>query len=187
MYMNIKITENQLNHINEIERLKKTLFKYWDMKGGIVDNTLLSMFGAKNNRLKIGNQTITIQDFQNWLYDWRGEEQSKKLAETFLNKNPHRIECGGYDFEFDVWEYQIDGRSIDITPRINDRRGRVILMMDDGRVMNLYDAISNEDFGWEIENEIQDCLYEYFSVHLSDELGYSFVFDYFLFTSDEGI
>ena len=104
--------------------------------------------------------------------------------EEFLNKNPHHIgDCGGYDFEFDVWEYNIDGNHIEITLLINDSRGTVVLM-DDGGLMNLFDARTNDEFGWEVENEIQDCLSENLAVYLEEKLGYSFVFDNILYTSD---
>lgn len=182
--MEIKITENQLNHINKIERLKKTIFKYWDKTGGKVDKSLISIFGGKNGMLWIDNKRLTLNDFYNWVYEWRGEEESKRLAEEFLNKNPHHIgDCGGYDFEFDVWEYNIDGNHIEITLLINDSRGTVVLM-DDGGLMNLFDARTNDEFGWEVENEIQDCLSENLAVYLEEKLGYSFVFDNILYTSD---
>jgi len=186
--MKIFVTENQLSQIKEFENLKKVIFKYWNKNGGVIDDGLLTILGMqKKVRTTINNQTLYLDNLYEWLIEWRGVENSIKMVKDFLNKNPHHIEDGGYDFEFDVWDFQIDGRNVDITPRINDRKGKVDLIMVGREEMNLFDARSDEDFGWEITSEIEDCLFDYFSLHLTKEIGYSFVFDYFLYTSDEGI
>ena len=183
--MEIKITENQLDKVIKIDGLKKTFFKYWDKTGGTIDNTLFSLFGFKNKRLNVDDITVTEDQIRNWLIEWRGDEQTNQLAEKILNQNPYHIDdCGGYDFEFDVWDYKIIDNNVELTLLVNDTRGRVVLVMTDGSIMNLKDARTQEDFGWEVENEIQDCLYDFFSVNLSDKVGYSFVFENILYTSD---
>lgn len=183
--MEIKITENQLDRIKKNDTIKKTFFKFWDKRGGYIDSTLFSLFGFKNGRLKIDDVNITIDDVRNFLIEWRGDEETRKLAEKILNENPYHInDCGGYDFEFDIWDYKISDNNVELTILVNDTRGRVILAMTDGSIMNLRDARTQEDFGWEVENEIQDCLYDFFSVNLSDKIGYSFVFENILYTSD---
>jgi hypothetical protein len=68
--------------------------------------------------------------------------------------------------------------------RVNDKRGRVALIFQDGQLWNLKDARNNEDFGWEIDGEIQDCLYEYFLLNLSDKTGFDSVFERIDYTSD---
>ena len=68
--------------------------------------------------------------------------------------------------------------------RVNDKRGRVALIFQDGQLWNLKDARKNEDFGWEIDGEIQDCLYEYFLLNLSDKTGFDSVFERIDYTSD---
>jgi hypothetical protein len=183
--MYIIITEQQLNNLREVENIKKTLFKFWDNNGGYIDNSILSMFGFKGRILNIGNITISENELYNWLIDWRGENKSIILVEKFLNQNPHKIEnCGGYEFEFDVFDYKIHDRQVDLVLRVNDKRGRVALIFQDGQLWNLKDARNNEDFGWEIDGEIQDCLYEYFLLNLSDKTGFDSVFERIDYTSD---
>lgn len=183
--MDIIITEQQLDTLKKVENIKKALFKYWDNTGGFIDNSILSMFGFKGRILTIDDITISENDLHNWLIEWRGEDKAIKLAEKFLNNNPHKIDsCGGYQFEFDVFDYKIHDNQVDLILRVNDKRGRVALIFLDGQLWNLKDARRNDDFGWEIDGEIQDCLYDYFLLNLSDKIGFSFVFERIDHTSD---
>jgi hypothetical protein len=40
------------------------------------------------------------------------------------------------------------------------------------------------DFGWEVEGEIEDCIYEYIVKNIEDKTGISFTMEYVKFKSD---
>jgi hypothetical protein len=47
--------------------------------------------------------------------------------------------------------------------------------MVDGDVQDLEDALNNDDYGWEIEVEVQECIFDYFYENLTLKTGYEFV------------
>ena len=106
--MEIKITENQLDRIKKNDIINKTFFKFWDKRGGYIDSTLFSLFGFKNGRLKIDDVNITIDDVRNLLIEWRGDEETRKLAEKILNENEHES-CHEPNLELPVHAYCIMG------------------------------------------------------------------------------
>ena len=54
-----------------------------------------------------------------------------------------------------------------------------------GEILKLVNARNNEDIGWEIENEIQDCTDEYLSREVTSRTGIVIVFNDIDFTSGE--
>jgi hypothetical protein len=55
--------------------------------------------------------------------------------------------------------------------------------MTDGTIHKIKDA-RNEEFGWEIENEVEDCIHDYISKNLEDKTGVPFVFEKLTYKSD---
>jgi hypothetical protein len=59
-----------------------------------------------------------------------------------------------------------------------------MLIMTDGTIHKLKDARDDEEYGWEIENEIEDCIYDYLSEQIENTTGFSFVVGRINYKSD---
>jgi len=184
--MKILIKENQLEALKKLESMKKMFFKYWDKNGGVLDQTMFKLFGFDKITYQIGDKYwLSKDEVRKWLIEWRGEEKSRQLLDKILNSNPYKVDnCGGYEFEFDVFHYEVDSSyNVTIDVKIDDKRGRVMLMMLDGRMERLSDAIRNDEYGWEVENEIIDCIWVYFKDKVYTNLGYNIDVESWEFTS----
>jgi hypothetical protein len=157
-------------------KYKNILFRYWDKTGGKVDKTFISLFGIDN-----GDSDITYDQAYKYLIEWRGEKQSKELAKTLLLQNPHHIDdFGGYDFFFEVtdirnWELNDDEPNVVVKVKVDDLGGSVTLM--DGEDKTLEDALDNDDYGWEIESEVDWALNGYFKDKITAQTGIKIIYD----------
>jgi hypothetical protein len=189
--MKLKITEQQLHSINEFLAEKKAFFKYWDRFGGKIDDNFYKLFGFEGTRvpeLIVGKTKIKYYDVLGFLREWLGESKSIKLTEELLKGTHHVVgdPFGGYDYTFTVSEIQEkDSSQFTTTVLIDDVNGEVSLVMTVGETLKLIDARNNEDIGWEIENEIQDCTDEYLSREVTSRTGIVIVFNDIDFTSGE--
>jgi hypothetical protein len=147
-------------------KYKNILSRYWDKTGGKVDKTFISLFGLDDN-----NNDITYDQAYKYLIQWRGEKESKELAKSLLLQNPHHIDdFGGYDFFFEVtdirnWELNDDEPNVVVKVKVDDLSGSVTLM--DGDDKTLEDALDNDDYGWEIEGEVDWALNGYFKDNIT--------------------
>lgn len=157
-------------------KYKNILFRYWDKTGGKVDKTFISLFGLDNS-----DSDITYDQAYKYLIEWRGEKQSKELAKTLLLQNPHHIDdFGGYDFFFEVtdirnWELNDDEPNVVVKVKVDDLGGSVTLM--DGEDKTLEDALDNDDYGWEIESEVDWALNGYFKDNITAQTGIKIIYD----------
>lgn len=174
--MRIRITEDQLNTISEIEDYKKKFFKYWDKFGAKYDDQMLKLFGLSRG-------TIPSSVIGSWLREYLGES-SAEIMKKFFSKPEHKIDCGGYDFTFTIDNYRRDGHQFEIKLTVDDIKGTVMLMMTDGTIHRLKDARDEEEYGWEIENEIQECIWDYLIESIEMMTGFSFVIDKINYKSD---
>jgi hypothetical protein len=184
--MKIKITEDQLDKVKEQESYKKMLFKYWDKVGPGLTDTMTKLFGFQyHGGLK--NQTgIRMVDVQRWLTEYLGVDKAQEIAMEFFNKKEHTInKCGGYEFNFTIDNVEDDGAQFIVTVTVDDINGTVILL-EDGTLHKLEEARNSDDYGWEIESEIEDCIHEYISDNVEDKTGISFVMDSINYKSDIG-
>ena len=161
-------------------RYKSTVFKFFDKFGGEIDNQFINVFSLDKN-----NSTITYDQAYKYLIEWRGEEESKELTKTLLLQNPHQNNnCGGYDFFFEVTSIKKwGGGSWDAVVvcdvLINDVDGDVTLF--DGTYNNLRDALDDEEYGWEIKNEVDWCVNDYFKENITPKTGIQVIYDiYFI-------
>ena len=86
---------------------------------------------------------------------------------------------GGYNFDFDVniTEVETLHKSImasgtivvGVTPDLEN--GTVNLIMTGGETKKLKDAIEDEDYGWEIETEISECIDDFFKENITNTFG----------------
>lgn len=156
-------------------RYKNILFRYWDKFGGEINRQFILNFGLDNS----GND-ITYEEAYKYLIEWRGEKESKELANTLLLQNPHHInEYGGYDFFFEVtdikkWGLNDDEPFVTVKVKVDDLGGEVTLF--DGNTYNLLDALNNEEYGWEIQDEVNWGIDEYFKKNITSKTGIKLIF-----------
>jgi len=172
--MKIFITENQLERLKQHEIYKKLFFKYWDKNEPIIKDEMLKLFGVAQRGI---SDNIMMTDVQRWLTDYLGIDRAKEIAMEFFNKKEHTIDnCGGYKFNFTIDNVEDDGTQFIVTVTVDDINGEVMLILVDGTLHKLRAARDSNDYGWEIENEIEDCIYDYISENVEDKTGISFVF-----------
>jgi len=157
---NLIINEQQYENLMGNISHKKMFFKYWDKFGGKVDDNFYKLFGFKNTKLDNINKSDVIR----FLREWYGNDKAYDKLKTLIEKNPHVVNnCGGYNFKFatDIDEYnQEDGSAyLNIVVLLNN--SYVDLSLMGGDVMDLKDAIKDDEIGWEIRNEVQDCVVDY--------------------------
>lgn len=174
--MKIILTENQMSAITS---LKKAFFKYWDKFGGEINDDLLKLFSSQNHRIDI----FTVRGF---LRQWLGNEDAHRLAKEIIEKNPHKIGednfmCGGYNFDFDLKiakeindereELGVSEIYVNVYVDAKNPKASVNLIMIGGEEHQLYAALKNEDYGWEVENEIQECILDYIENEITNKTG----------------
>jgi hypothetical protein len=154
---------------------KNTIFKFFTKFGGEIDSQFIDMF-----RLDSNNPILTYDEAYKYLIEWRGIEESKNLANTILLQNPHHInDFGGYDFFFEVtditkWGVDDDAPFVTVKVKVDDLSGNVSLM--NGDYKTLEDALSNEDYGWEIEDEVNWGINDYFKEKITSKTGIKVIF-----------
>lgn len=186
--MDIFINETQEKKLKEFLILKKILFKYWDKFGPSADYNILRYLGGTNyNFINKQLGSITMDDIKYFLYEWLGEEVAINKTKEFLKINEFTIDdCGGYDFKFKITKIHPNNENeILVDLIVDDINGKVALIMTDGEVKNLSDAINNEDYGWEVNNEIEDCIWEFFNNKITYKTGVTIKIDNFELTSSK--
>jgi hypothetical protein len=173
--MNFIISEQQQERLSTYDKVQKMFFRYWYKNGPKVDDLFFKLFGFTNIGLEYGGFMISKNDVYRMLRKWYGGDEAKYKAIELLNKKNYTINsCGGYNFDFDVVDYEIDDDIgeifIDVKPDV--KNGKVILLMIGGEEQNLGDALNNDDYGWEIEGEIADCAYELLHDKITNTTGY---------------
>lgn len=178
--MKLKITEAQFNMISEDESNKKVLFKIWDKLGPKIDNDKFQIFGIN----KTYGPQIKISDIRRYLREYLGKEKINEIISDLFSNKVHKIDnCGGYNFEFTT-KYSISDNLVILNAIVDDINGEVSLIMVGGDTYKIKDAMASDDYGWEIENEVGDCLIDYFSEKLENVTGLDFVVDNIKYESD---
>jgi hypothetical protein len=156
-------------------RYKNILFRYWDKFGGDINKQFILNFGLDNN-----NGDISYEQAYKYLIEWRGIEESKNLANTLLLQNPHHIdEYGGYDFFFEVtdikkWGLDDDEPFVTVKTKVDDLSGEVTII--DGNTYELSDALGNDEYGWEVEDEVNWGINDYFKEKITSKTGIKVIF-----------
>jgi len=162
-------------------KYKNIIFNYFNKFGGEIDNQFINMFKLDD---RIG--MIDYEDANKYLIEWRGEKESKELAKTLLLQNPHHInDYGGYDFFFEVididnWDLDYRKPNVVVKVKVNDLSGTVEI---DGNNFSLEDALDNDDYGFEIEDEVSWGIDEYFKKNIRSKTGINVIFDSPKYTS----
>lgn len=163
--MKIIITESSYKNI---------LFRYWDKFGGDINKQFILNFGLDNN-----SNDITYDQSYKYLIEWRGEKESKELAKTLLLQNKHHIDnFGGYDFFFEVtnikkWGVDDDEPFVTVEVKVDDLGGYVDI---GGNDKTLEYALFNDEYGWEIESEVNWGINDYFKEKITSKTGIKVIF-----------
>ena len=155
-------------------RYKNILFRYWDKFGGDINKQFILNFGLDNN-----SNDITYDQAYKYLIEWRGEKESKELAKTLLLQNQHHINnFGGYDFFFEVtdikkWGVNDDEPFVTVKVKVDDLAGSVDI---GGNDKTLEDALDNDEYGWEVEDEVNWGINDYFKEKITSKTGVKVIF-----------
>jgi hypothetical protein len=142
----------------------KAITKYWKskLKKGeeiTFDKVELEYFNITEFSPKLHAQEVFYDLIGG--HDYTDKFIKGLLNKTFSTEDFNESITGGYnfkwivnDFEYQDFRYKLYGEALP---------GGVVSMMD-GRTLNLDDACNHVDFGWEIQNEVndvvQDCMEE---------------------------
>jgi hypothetical protein len=138
-----------------------TLKKFWDKKPHPTFDQNLS------HHL---NMDVRDSDLSELFIQYLGEDELIERLDNITNKystwSPINS-CGTYEFDFVLRTFEIDYDELTVNIYINVKLdGSVVI---DGEYMSLKDALDNEDYGWEVNNEIKDCVYEKIYEVVKDE------------------
>jgi hypothetical protein len=153
---------------------KNIIFKFFTKFGGEIDSQFIDMF-----RLDSNNPILTYDEAYKYLIEWRGIEESKNLANTILLQNPHHIDdFGGYDFFFEVtdikkWGLNDDEPFVTVKVKVDDLSGSVDI---GGDHKTLEDALDNDDYGWQVEDEVNWGINDYFKEKITSKTGIKVIF-----------
>ena len=150
----------------------------------IQKNILLKMWKEEpsidNNRLSALN-IFTYQQMKkvSELFREYLGPKTKQIIDSILRKKEHHISDGGYNFDIVIESYDIDSDDINIRCKILPG-GTVSIIMDDGRTLDLEDAVNDGEIGWEIKGEINDCIEKYFNLEIRNKTGYNINVQYII-------
>lgn len=176
--MKFIITEEQEDLLSSHDKLRKMFFRFWDKNGPKIDADTLKLFGFDRGTAMIGSTPMNVYNIRRFLREWYGETKALMMAREMLDGQTFSIgeefRCGGYNFDFKIvgLEGNEDWGQIDVSVEVDVKNGFVDLIMDDGRRENLETALSNEDYGWEVEGEISDCILDLLTEKITNTTGY---------------
>ena len=173
--MKIKITESQYKRLVEdvespmdsLDKYKPVCFKYWDRFGPGITNKMVNVLAINKYVNRFEFRKVLYQ----WLREYIGVEDAINKTYEYLKNDGHHVNCGGYDFTFEVPDIEFIGEIGDLTIMVNDEDGTVELIMVDNSEHRLVDIINDDEIGWEIEYEIRDCVSDYIKINVEDKFG----------------
>jgi len=144
--MKVIINENNVNGI---------LLKLWE-KNPYLDPVQMKMFGLSEHNLSV------MREFRKYLGE--GEIEKRLYDIIKIGKYYEITDCGNYKFKFQIIDWSVDDGEIRIKCWVDVDNGSVILIHDDNNVeRSLNDVLHNEDIGWEIRQEMEDCIGDWFN------------------------
>jgi hypothetical protein len=178
--MKFIISEEQQEKLSSYDKVQKMFFKFWDKNGPKADDLLFKFFGFTPMGLEVGGLILRRNDVYRMLRNWYGGDNAKSKAIEILKQKNYTVNsCGGYNFDFEVVHYKThnDIGEIDVIVKLEIEGGTVDMIMIGGGVETLIDAINNPDYGYEIEGEIADCIYEFLNNKIRNTTGYEIVIE----------
>jgi hypothetical protein len=158
------ITMKKMEDNPVIEDIQKNiLLKMWKEEPSIDNNRLSALNIFTYQQMKKVSEL-----FREYL-----GPKTKQIVDSILGKKEHHISIGGYNFDIVIESYDIDSNDISIICKVLPG-GTVSIIMDDGRTLDIEDAVNDEEIGWEIKGEINDCIIDflYKNLQIRDKTGY---------------
>ena len=151
------VDESQFKSL--LNKLKPSIFKYWNKNGPSLTKNFYSTFSISPYRYK--EYLIEL------LSEWMGGDEKfiqllkKDEGETF------QIIDGGYNFQIILDEVNVNEYQVNLYVRVMPG-GTVTFIFDEGQpTIPLYEALTNSKYGWEIGSEVSEVIhkkfYEFFS------------------------
>jgi hypothetical protein len=167
--INGKFAELEGNTIIE-DIQKNILLKMWKEES-VLDKTRLQMLCVFNH--------LQMKKVGEWFREYLGPK-AIQIVDSILKKNKeHHILLDGYDFFITIEEYTIESdirysKHMYLVIKCKILPGGKVSIMDDGRTLDLEDAVNDEEIGLEIKGEISDCIVNYFynKLHITKKTGY---------------
>lgn len=152
------VNESQFKSL--LNKLKPSIFKYWDKNGPGLTKNFYSTFSISPYRYK--EYLIEL------LSEWMGGDEKfiqflkKDEGETF------QIIDGGYNFQIILDEVTVNEYEVYLHVRVKPG-GTVTLIFNEGEpTLTLEEALANEKFGWEINNEVDEVIHNKFFKFFSE-------------------
>jgi len=139
--MKVIINENNVNGI---------LLKLWE-KNQYLDPVQMKMFGLSEHNLSV------MQEFRKYLGE--GEIEKRLYDIIKIGKDFEINDCGNYEFTFQITDWSVDNGEIRIKCWLDSENGTMSFIHDEnGEERSLDDVLHNDDYGWEIRMEVEDCI-----------------------------
>jgi hypothetical protein len=142
------------------DRQLEILRKIWDKVGPTLDKHVLKMVGITD-----------LTKASIYMRDYLGNDSINKLIDDFFTENVFTVDdCGTFNFKFKIHNYELkepddDYQAVLVSYSYDGESGTAII---DDEEMSLDDATSNEDYGWEVDAVIENCIINF----LYDKLNF---------------
>jgi len=147
--------------INE-NNVKGILLKLWK-QNPYLDPVQMKMFGLSYNNLSV------VEMFQEFLGEEEIENRLNKIIK--IGKDFEITDCGNYEFTFQITDWSVKGGEIRIECLVDSENGTMSFIHDEnGEERSLDDVLHNDDYGWEIRMEVEDCIGDW--IHDNIKLSY---------------
>jgi len=93
--------------------------------------------------------------------EFLGEEEiEKRLYDIIKIGEEFEInDCGNYEFNFKITDWSVKNGEIRIKCWVDSENGTMSFIYDEnGEERSLDDVLHNDDYGWEIRMEVEDCI-----------------------------
>lgn len=138
----------------------------WDKHGLNVTKGFYKIYGFTPEIKKNLNKYID---------EWYGDEMRKILDKIFFSSKIHKVDdCGSYNFTFKINEYIVHEDTIIINCLVDNGTLQLIFSEDPDKIWKfneMFDNPETEDFLWEVQSEISDCIYELFYDEIKSLFG----------------
>ena len=159
--MKIIITESQYENV--ANRFKRILFKFWDVNGPTLSRQMYKLIG-----IDLYHAYKLEPFFQDFLVEWMGGDE-KFIEHIKQNEGKdYHVQYGGYNFDIILDEITLDEFNVYLDVRVKPG-GTVTLIFDENQpTVTIEDALANDNYGWEINNEIQETIFDTFHKYFND-------------------
>jgi len=144
-------------------KIRNIILKQWKKNGVDASPGFFNMFGL--NYSKNGN------DIKKLVYEYYGGvENVLKRLNKLIDKKIH-ITDGGYDYYCKIMSFKRWHIDEPIYVEIEvDGDGEVFIFPED-KLENIKDAYNNEDYGWEIKDEMKDSINKWMYYNITEKYG----------------